>query len=468
MERGTLCAGGAGGGWREEVQTKRPLSLPGVSQPAPRCGTEPGWERRRVGKFAGILSSCAAPAVEVPGMGSPHWKRLCLLLLAGLTSSLLLYGHYYATVESPTSQKILASLLQPEPLVLAPPEPSHQASSRRWALGGSSKPFKLSTAELKEPKPSRKQPSTCLHSVMSRAKADPKFGEIFRFDTPVLMWDQHFTPETWDRLKTRHVPYGWQGLSHTVVGSTLQLLNTSANRRLFDRDGVPGGCVRCAVVGNGGILNGSRQGTAIDAHDLVFRLNGAIIKGFEEDVGTKISFYGFTVNTMKNSLIAYEEYGFTQIPQGKDLRYIFIPSDARDYIMLKSAIQDSPVPEGSDKGDEPHKYFGPEASAEKFKLLHPDFLQYLTTRFLRSELLDTRYGSLYMPSTGALMLLTALHTCDQVSAYGFITTNYEQFSDHYYEVEKKPLVFYANHDMMLEAALWRSLHRAGIITLYQR
>lgn len=49
---------------------------------------------------------------------------------------------------------------------------------------------------------------------MARAKADPKFGEIFLFDTPVLMWDQHFSPETWDRLKTRHVPYGWQGLSH--------------------------------------------------------------------------------------------------------------------------------------------------------------------------------------------------------------------------------------------------------------
>lgn len=42
-----------------------------------------------------------------------------------------------------------------------------------------------------------------------------------------------------------------------------------------------------------------------------------MIRGFEEDVGTKISFYGFTVNTMKNSLIAYEEYGFTQIPQAE-------------------------------------------------------------------------------------------------------------------------------------------------------
>ncbi|XP_025946256.1 alpha-N-acetylgalactosaminide alpha-2,6-sialyltransferase 2 [Apteryx rowi] len=403
-------------------------------------------------------------------MGSPRWRRLCLLLLAGLTSSLILYGHYYATVEAPTSQRLLASLLQPEPLVLAPPGTLSRAGSRSWAQEGGlerGKSFK-SSSELVKSKLVKTQPSTCLHSVTARAKADPKFGELFRFDIPVLMWDQHFSPETWDRLKARHVPYGWQGLSHAAIGSTLRLLNTSSNRRLFDRDNFPRGCVRCAVVGNGGILNGSRQGKEIDAHDLVFRLNGAVIKGFEEDVGTKISFYGFTVNTMKNSLIAYEEYGFTQIPQAKDLRYIFVPSDMRDYVMLKSAIQGSPVPEGSDKGDEPQKYFGPEASAKKFKLLHPDFLHYLTSRFLRSEIINTQYGYLYMPSTGALMLLTALHTCDQVSAYGFITDNYEQFSDHYYELEKKPLLFYANHDMMLEAELWKSLHRAGIMKLYQR
>nr|KAF6416119.1 hypothetical protein HJG59_009437 [Molossus molossus] len=61
----------------------------------------------------------------------------------------------------------------------------------------------------------------------------------------------------------------------------------------------------------------------------------------------------------------------------------------------------------------PHTYFGPEASASKFKLLHPDFISYLTERFLKSKLIDTNFRDLYMPSTGALMLLTALHTCDQ-------------------------------------------------------
>lgn len=38
------------------------------------------------------------------------------------------------------------------------------------------------------------------------------------------------------------------------------------------------------------------------------------------------------------------------LPQ-QDLRYIFIPSDIRDYVMLRSAILGVPVPEGPDKGD---------------------------------------------------------------------------------------------------------------------
>ncbi|KAI2585223.1 ST6 N-acetylgalactosaminide alpha-2,6-sialyltransferase 2, partial [Homo sapiens] len=212
----------------------------------------------------------------------------------------------------------------------------------------------------------------------------------------------------------------------------MSLLNGSESAKLFapPRD-TPPKCIRCAVVGNGGILNGSRQGPNIDAHDYVFRLNGAVIKGFERDVGTKTSFYGFTVNTMKNSLVSYWNLGFTSVPQGQDLQYIFIPSDIRDYVMLRSAILGVPVPEGLDKGD----------------------------RFLKSKLINTHFGDLYMPSTGALMLLTALHTCDQVSAYGFITSNYWKFSDHYFERKMKPLIFYANHDLSLEAALWRDLHK---------
>lgn len=48
---------------------------------------------------------------------------------------------------------------------------------------------------------------------------------------------------------------------------------------------------------------------------LIFRVNGAIIKGFEDDVGTKTSFYGFTTNSLKNSLAAYYEDGFYRVPR---------------------------------------------------------------------------------------------------------------------------------------------------------
>ncbi|XP_054834752.1 alpha-N-acetylgalactosaminide alpha-2,6-sialyltransferase 2 [Eublepharis macularius] len=403
-------------------------------------------------------------------MGSPRWKRLCLLLLIGLTFSIILYGHYYATLDSSTSPRTATRLLQQETFGRVPAEiprgaKNHGLTRENIIKGGS--PTK-ETLKQEDMNPTKKKSSLCPWSLKSKVKMDPTFGKQFDFNIPVLIWEQHFTPETWDRLKDRNVPYGWHGLAYEVIASTVQLLNDSANSRLFATTRPPNSCIRCAVVGNGGILNGSRQGKDIDAHDFVFRLNGAVTKGFEDDVGTKTSFYGFTVNTMKNSLIAYAEYGFTKIPQGKDIQYIFIPSDIRDYIMIRSAVLGIPVPEGHDKGDKPQKYFGSEASGGKFKLLHPEFMHYLTERFLRSEIINTQFGYLYMPSTGAVMLLTALHTCDQVSAYGFITENYRKFSDHYYEREKKPLVFYANHDMLLESELWKSLHRVGIMKLYQR
>ncbi|XP_059527307.1 alpha-N-acetylgalactosaminide alpha-2,6-sialyltransferase 2 isoform X1 [Myotis daubentonii] len=307
----------------------------------------------------------------------------------------------------------------------------------------------------------------CRYPLAQAVQQDPHFRALFNFSQPVLLAAGLFSQELWDSLSQRRAPYGWQGFPRQDIASTLSLLNSSDSAQLLGSREPRRDCIRCAVVGNGGILNGSRQGPNIDAHDYVFRLNGAVIKGFEKDVGTKTSFYGFTVNTMKNSLIAYRTAGFTAVPRGQDLRYIFIPSDLRDYVMLRSAILGVRVPSGIDKGDRPQTYFGPEASASKFKLLHPAFISYLTERFLKSKRIISKFKDLYMPSTGALMLLTALHACDQVSAYGFITSNFWKFSDHYFDRVKQPLVFYANHDLSLEAALWWDLHKAGILQLYQ-
>ncbi|KAM4717048.1 alpha-N-acetylgalactosaminide alpha-2,6-sialyltransferase 2 [Anableps anableps] len=321
-------------------------------------------------------------------------------------------------------------------------------------------------------------------SLRSAVRNDRLLRSRFNFSLPVLQWAGSWSRSSWMQLKSRAPPYGWKGLpgkgrlpvpifmelmqllspGSCFLQASLSLLNSS---RLFVRDS-PDRCVRCAVVGNGGILRGSRQGKNIDGHDLVFRMNGAVIRGFEEDVGTKVSFYGFTTNTLKHALSWYRPDGFTGAPQGPEINYIFIPSDIRDYVMLTAALQGRAVASGRDSGDRPWRYFG-HSPPENFKMLHPQFVSYVAHRFLASPLMaDSLTRDLYMPSTGALMLLTALHTCDQVSAYGFITRNYGDFSDHYYDSVPRPLRFFANHDLLMEGGLWEALHHRGVLWLFQR
>ncbi|KAJ8251719.1 hypothetical protein GJAV_G00224380 [Gymnothorax javanicus] len=369
------------------------------------------------------------------------WKCAFLLGIVFFTITAFLYGHYDLDFIHSGGHVILG-----RPKATEGRPPSLQEDEKR------------TTAP-----PLKDALRPCV--LRENALQDPALG--FNFSVPVLQWAGHFSPKQWERLQQIPTPYGWKGLPIDVVNSTLALLSDPRNGQLFDRD-EHGGCVRCAVVGNGGILKGSRQGKAIDAHHFVFRVNGAITKGFEEDVGTRTSFYGFTANTLKNSLAAYWGAGFKTVPQGPGVHYIFIPANARDYLLMSSAIKGIPVPSDHDKGDVPSKYFGPETSADKFKILHPDFVRYIKDSFLKSPLLQKKYAHLYMPSTGALLLFTALHACDQVSAYGYITDNYKAFSDHYFDKVKKPLIFYVNHDMQMEGRVWERLHTQKVMSLYKR
>lgn len=48
-------------------------------------------------------------------------------------------------------------------------------------------------------------------------------------------------------------------------------------------------CIRCAIIGNGGILNGSKMGAEIDSHDYVFRyfIKPAVKGEFVSHIGRK-------------------------------------------------------------------------------------------------------------------------------------------------------------------------------------
>ncbi|CAH1259147.1 ST6GALNAC2 [Branchiostoma lanceolatum] len=194
------------------------------------------------------------------------------------------------------------------------------------------------------------------------------------------MWSEHINPEEYDRLKLFDRLFGWKNIPYGDVKNCLRHFNTSDHRYMF-----PGwtpdhaGCVRCAVVGNGGILRGSGKGREIDGHDFVWRVNAAITEGFEDDVGKRTSFYFHCHNSLKNSLKTSRKYGFTHPPQDKSTVYISVAKNVQDYAYFDAAISWKPV---KNKSSPPLEY-GERPANTKFRMLHPDFIRYLTYKQLQ-------------------------------------------------------------------------------------
>lgn len=312
----------------------------------------------------------------------------------------------------------------------------------------------------------------CPDSVKVRASKSLWLRNLFLPNLTLFLDSRRFGPSEWSRLQHFVPPFGFMELDHSLVRKVVTRFPPVPQQQLLLAGLAAGAprCISCAVVGNGGILNASRVGHEIDSHDYVFRLNGAVTEGYEQDVGTRTSFYGFTAFSLTQSLVILGHRGFRHAPLGKDVRYLHFLEGTRDYEWLEALLRNQTLVKKSLFWfrHRPQQALGDDLRLDRYLLLHPDFLRYVKNRFLRSKTLDTVHWRIYRPTTGALLLFTALQLCDQVSAYGFITEGHQRFSDHYYDTSWKKTIFYINHDFELERTLWKRLHEEGIIRLYQR
>ncbi|XP_019601030.2 alpha-N-acetylgalactosaminide alpha-2,6-sialyltransferase 1 isoform X2 [Rhinolophus sinicus] len=314
--------------------------------------------------------------------------------------------------------------------------------------------------------------TACPDSLKVRASKSRWLQNLFLPNLTLFLDSSNFNLSEWNRLEHFKPPFGFMDLNYSLVQKVVTRFPPVPQQQLLLAS-LPAGssqCISCAVVGNGGILNNSHMGQEIDSHDYVFRLSGAVTKGYEKDVGTRTSFYGFTAFSVTQSLLILHNRGFRHVPVGKDIRYLHFLEGLRDFEWLEAMLLNQTLAKQSLFWfrHRPQEAFQESLQLDKYLLLHPDLMRYIKNRFLRSKTLNTVHWRIYRPTTGALLLLTALQLCDQVSAYGFITEGHERFSDHYYDKSWKKTIFYTNHDFNLEREVWKRLHDEGIIRLYQR
>ncbi|XP_026172033.1 alpha-N-acetylgalactosaminide alpha-2,6-sialyltransferase 1-like [Mastacembelus armatus] len=306
----------------------------------------------------------------------------------------------------------------------------------------------------------------CAQSLLN--SKNESFTAAFLPNIRLFLHKDNINMSEWNRLSHFNNPFGFMDYKYEDVMASVKLIPKPKEPLLLPKPG-SGGCVRCAVVGTGGILNGSKMGKEIDSHDYVFRMNGAVVKGYEEDVGNKTSVYVHTALSITSSLDLFKRHGSTSAPNDEGIKYVLIPEGMKDFNWLEGLLKGERVSAGPYKNQRPWTYYGGQFNESRVYVLHQDFLRYVRNRFLKSKSLDETYWALFRPTNGAFTVFLAIHTCDTVNVYGFMTEEYKKYSNYYFERgPKSGVIFYINHDYILELQTWKKLHDSNIIKLYQR
>ncbi|XP_066277829.1 lactosylceramide alpha-2,3-sialyltransferase-like isoform X4 [Branchiostoma lanceolatum] len=178
--------------------------------------------------------------------------------------------------------------------------------------------------------------SACPVSLRWKVNSSAWFQRRFVEDIKLFLDREDLEDSYWKSHLTAYftLPFGYKPSDRKATERLIGMLD---NPDVFgfhgDKQRKP--CVRCAVVGTGGVLNGSAKGEEIDAHDYVFRLNHALMQEpFTMDVGKKMSFY-----------ISYPESHHTNEMIGSShALHIYIPFKTTDLAFITRWLHNRTLP----------------------------------------------------------------------------------------------------------------------------
>lgn len=299
------------------------------------------------------------------------------------------------------------------------------------------KPEAEAEVELPEKTQEDKRPCGCSDSCISDLSDSEWFSEHYDpKQQPVLLGDNNnFDP---DALKW------WLALQRSGNDQTLEQVMSEMFRVVspptVDATPLSQRCRKCAVVGNSGNLQQSKNGKLIDSHDFVIRMNKAVTRGFETDVGNRTTHH-----------FMYPESA-VDIDHGVSL--VLLPFKLRDLEWLTSALSTGTVKMTYMRVKE-------RVAADKDKVLvvNPVFFKYVNDHWTE------RHGR--YPSTGMLAIIFALHTCDQVSVFGYGADKQGNWH-HYWEENRYAGAFRKTgvHSADFETEVIHQLAKNGKISLH--
>ncbi|XP_037535603.1 ST3 beta-galactoside alpha-2,3-sialyltransferase 8 [Nematolebias whitei] len=236
----------------------------------------------------------------------------------------------------------------------------------------------------------------------------------------------------------------WLGLQKSGKDQTLEGVTSKMFQVIspptVDTHPHPSLCRKCAVVGNSGNLRNSGHGELINSHSFVIRINKAITRGFEKDVGNRTTHH-----------IMYPESAMDLDP---GVSLILLPFKLRDLEWLTSALSTGQIKMTYMRVKDRVK-----ADKDKVLVVNPVFFKYVHDHW-------TEHHGRY-PSTGMLTIIFALHTCDQVSVFGYGADQQGNWH-HYWEQNHNAGAFRKTgvHSADFETEVIHQLAKEGKISLH--